>query len=580
MVTTMGNRMAQLDPAQGYRWTVAEVAPREQLHRFEGLHPLLVQLLWNRQIRDADAVLTFVRGAEAPLHSPWHLSGIEDTVSRLLRARDAGESIAIYGDYDVDGITSTTILAECLGLLGARARPFLPRRHVEGYGLNSQAIAELHQDGVTLLLAVDCGISAHQEIERARELGVDVVVLDHHQVPSALPNALAIVNPHQPGCPYPFKDLCAAGLAYKLAQALLDTAGGDAAEADQWLDLVALGTVADVVPLLGENRVLVLRGLSALNPPRRPGIQALAIEAGLGFARITAQSIAFVLAPRLNAAGRLEDAEISRRLLSTDSPSEAAALAVQLEEVNRERQRQTDEALSQACDEILERPDLTRLLLVASPSYPSGVVGLVAARLVERFHRPALVAAIDQEIARGSARSIAGFDVAKALAACADLLVRHGGHARAAGFTLGASNLEALQNRLEAIATEVIRDEDLEPTLEIDAEISLHRYDDSLYQLVERLEPCGFGNPSPLFLARQLEVVSARTVGREPPGHLKLRLRAGNRVWDAIWFHHGDPCRELSRRVDVVFAVGLNAWNGTATTQLKIRDLRPSVPQS
>ncbi len=560
-----------------FRWVVREQAPLDHLHAFDGIPPLLVQLLWSRGIQEPDDVLTFTRGADGPLHPPFLMRGMPEAVDRLLQARESGEVVAVYGDYDVDGVTSLAMLSLCLHEAGIAVRRFVPRRDVEGYGLNADALRHLRDEGASLVVAVDCGISGHREIEFARTIGLDVIVADHHHAPPALPNAVAVINPKQPGCPYPFKDLSAVGIAYKLCQALLERLGLGAETADQWLDLVALGTVADVVPLVGENRVLVLRGLPRLNPPRRVGVRALARQAGLAEGKIDARAIAFILAPRLNAAGRLADAEASARLLLTESEHEAASLAKLLEDTNQERQRLTDAALARAREAIRASGEMPKLLLIADPDYPSGIVGLVAARLVEEFWRPAFVAEVGEEVTRGSARSIDGFHAAEALARCSEILTRHGGHARAAGFTVATRDLGELWRRLLAIATTEISDADVEPRLVIDAELRLRKHDASLYQTIHQLEPFGFGNPTPLFLSSGLTVVGARIVGREPPGHLKLTLRDGSTTWDAIGFNLGDRLAGLGKCLDVVYTVERHEWNGQSSTRLRIKDLRSAV---
>lgn len=568
-----------------YRWDVREVAPRDWLVRFQGvpdsIHPLVVQLLWSRGLNDPDSLRDFLRGPKGTLHAPWEMRGLPEAVDRILRARIRTETVAVYGDYDADGITSTTVLTECLECLDIRTISFLPRREVEGYGLNADAIDRLHAKGVSLLIAVDCGISGAAEVAHARDLGLDVIVVDHHHVPAVLPDAVAVVNPHQPGCRYPFKDLCGVGLAYKLAQAILERARGSPDAPDRWLDLVALGTVADVVPLLGENRVLVARGLPVLNRLERPGLRALAARASVSPGQITSRTIGFTLAPRLNAAGRLADAELSLRLLLTNSLEEATDLAATLDTMNRDRQRLTEQAQETARDQVRrresERGGLPRLILAVDDESPSGVVGLVASRLVEEFRRPSLVAARRDGLARGSARSIEGFHITDALGRCHDLLLRYGGHAMAAGFTLPAENLDAFRSRLESIAAERIAATDLEPSLKIDALLRLHKYDSSLHDLLQLLEPCGAGNPAPVFLSRKLRVLDRRLVGNDAPYHLKLSLGDGAGRWEAIGWGMGDRLSRLPDFVDVVYSVERNTWNGKEETRLRLADVQVST---
>jgi single-stranded-DNA-specific exonuclease len=583
-------RIRARDPAAArFRWDVRDLAPREQLYGFgeepAKAHPLVIQILWNRGLVAPDDVRTFLQGPGTSLHSPWLLRGISEAVERLLRARANGETVAIYGDYDVDGVTSTALLTECLRALGVATIPFVPRRDVEGYGLNHAAIDHLKAEGASLIVAVDCGISGIAEIAHANDTGVDVLVADHHHVPETLPSAAAVINPHQVDCAYPWKDLCAVGIAYKLARALLERAGRDPEEADQWLDLVALGTVADVVPLLGENRALVARGLPVLNRLTRPGLRALALKAGAPQDRITATTIGYTLAPRLNAAGRLADASASLRLLLTRSDDEARDLAELLDSTNRERQRLTDEALAHAREEIRRRRegaprDFPKLILVASDTYRAGVVGLVASRLVEEFRRPTLVAEHQGEVVRGSARSIDGFHITEALTRCADLLDRYGGHALAAGFNLRRENLDALRRRLEGFAAAEIPDASLQPALRVDAQLHLRLFNASLYDLLRPLEPFGSGNPRPNFVSRRLRVVERRVVGQQSPAHLKLTLADGPSRWEAIGFGMAPKLEHLSDHVDAVYSVERQVWNGRESVQLRLADVQPSVDKT
>jgi len=545
------------------------------LERAAGVSAVVARLLICRGLEDPLAVRSFLDPKLSQLRDPGELPGVPAAAECIGRAIAGRQRITIYGDYDVDGVSSTVLLTECLRAAKIQARAFIPRRNVEGYGLNSDALRRLRDEGARLVVAVDCGISGAREVDHARDIGLEVIVVDHHHAPSVLPRAFAVINPKQPGCEYPFKDLCAAGLAYRLAQALFDRLGEGPEVADRWLDLVALATVADVVPLVSENRALVLRGLPLLNPPRRIGLRALAARAGLRAGAVNARALAFVLAPRLNADGRLADAQTSIQLLSSESAAESEDLALELENTNRERQRLTDEALEQARQAVTSSPDMPKLLLVANETFAAGIVGLVAARLVEEFSRPALVAEVDNGIARGSARSIEGFHIAEALARCSDVLTRHGGHARAAGFTVDSSKLDELRSRLQAIANEEISDLATEPALSIDAELRLGRLDARPDHLLERLEPCGFGNPAPLFLSRNLQVVSARVVGRSLPGHLKLKVRDGVTSWDAIGFGMGDLLKVLGDRVDLVYSIDRHEWEGTVSAQLRVRDLRP-----
>lgn len=564
------DRLISDSGAARFRWKIPERAAPAHLLGFPGVHPLVVQILKNRTITDASAMGDFLGGSAGHLGDPWTMQGMEAAVARLLRAREDREVVAVYGDYDVDGVTSATLLSECLRELGLQVIPFVPHRYTHGYGLNLVAIEDLIGRGAQLIVAVDCGISGAPEVAYARERGVETIVVDHHQVPPALPAAAAVINPHQPACSYAFKGLCGVGLAYQVARALLDQAGRGAETADRWLDLVAVGTVADVVPLLGENRVLVARGLPLLNPPTRPGLRALIKQCGLK-KPVTASTIAYILAPRLNAAGRLDSAQVSLDLLATASDAAAGALAEQLDQANRERQHLTEIALAEARDLVRRRGEPPKLLLVASESFKAGVVGLVAARLKEEFARPALVAARESEIVRGSARSIDEYPIAAALARCGDLLLRHGGHDHAAGFSLLPENFDRLRARLEADASALIPDLALEPSLQIDVELRRQKLDPSLLGLIESLEPFGCANERPTFVTRDLRVVERRSVGAHG-AHLKLKLHDGRQVWNAIGWGMAD--RPVSEHLDVAYGIERNDWNGRTSLQFRLLDFQ------
>lgn len=567
---TIIDRLIGVGGTARFRWKVPARAEPSYLNSFPGVHPLVVQILRNRTITSASGIGDFLGGPAGDLGDPWELRGMESAIARLHQARESGEIVAIYGDYDVDGVTSTTLLTECLRDLGLSVLPFVPGRYTHGYGLNSVAIDELIGRGARVILAVDCGISGASEVAYAREQGVDTIIVDHHQVPPVLPRAVAVINPHQPGCPYPFKGLCGVGLAYQVARALLDRAGRGAEAADRWLDLVAVGTVADVVPLLGENRVLVARGLPFLNPAARPGLRALIARSGLK-KPVNASTIAYALAPRLNAAGRLDSAQVSLDLLATRSEAEAHSLAERLDLANRERQNLTETALIEARTLVEQRGELPKILVLASDRFTAGIVGLVAARLKEEFARPALVAAREPEVIRGSARSIDEYPIAAALARCSDLLLRHGGHDHAAGFSLAPENWAALCERLENDASERIPESALVPSLRIDAEVRLERLDYSLLDLIESLEPFGCGNERPRFITRGLRVVERRCVGASG-AHLKLKLHDGRQAWDAIGFGLAD--RPVADRLDLAYEIERNDWNGRTAPQLRLLDLQ------
>jgi len=577
------------------RWQVLPPAPAEHLQHFGDLPPLVVQLLYNRGLSEASEVAAFLAApGEEPLGDPFDLRDMRQAVQRIRQAIASGERIVVYGDFDVDGITSAALLVQTLEALGARASPYIPRRLEEGYGLNIGALDRLAAEDVRLVITVDNGISALAEVEHAHALGIDVIVTDHHHVPPQLPRAVAILNPKRPDCPYPFKELAGVGVAFKLAQALLVTSSKfhvpsftlRGLEHETWnlergtcwslelgLDLVALGTVVDMAPLIGENRALARRGLAMLNQTQRPGLLAMIARAGLRLGQIDSSALSFALGPRLNAAGRIDDAIASYRLLVTDSPEEAATLADDLEAKNQERQRLTAEVLEKARSQACELGD-ARLLLVAGEGYAAGVVGLVAGRLVEEFYRPALVVEWGEERSRGSARSIPEFNIVTALAECQDLLVRFGGHAMAAGFTIETPRLAALQGRLLAIADRELRGLDLTPTLFVDAELPLAQASWATYNWVGRLAPFGYANPTPTFLSRRVHVREARVVGNN---HLRLKLADGPVVWDAIGFRLGDWAEPVSKHpsIDLVYTLEASQWGAEEPVlQLNVKDLR------
>ncbi len=569
------------------RWQVAPPAPSSHLSQFPHLHPLLVQALYTRGIRDSKGVAAFLDGG-VDTANPFQLEGMTEAVTRIRRALRSGEQIAVYGDFDADGITATALLVQALRAVGGRVQPYIPHRMDEGYGLNEEALSALAADGVSLVVTVDCGVRALDEIAHARRLGLDVVVTDHHSLGPRLPKAVAVINPKRAqalgnrssdGCT---DALAGSGVAYRLAQALLRshrqipvTERDVSLQEGDLLDLVALGTVADLVPLRGENRVLVRQGLERINRMERPGLRALCEEAGLRPGEVDATAIGYILGPRLNAAGRLDDAEIAYRLLLTDDEAEASRLADQLDGLNRKRQQITHEAYEMARHLVLEIDEDPLLLFAASSEFLSGIVGLVASRLLDEFYRPAIVVEVGEQVSRGSCRSIAGFDVTRALEACEDLLERYGGHAAAAGFTVVNRNLDRLADRLRALACDQLRDEDLVPALEIDAEVELSEMSWDVQRALEMLEPCGWGNPRPLFASRDVRVWRHRAVGREGR-HLKLTLSDGRTTWDAIAFRQGAWAGQLPGAIDVAYHLEVNEWNDQRRLQLNVQDIRPA----
>ncbi len=559
------------------RWIIAPAAPSDLLARFPDLCPTVVQVLYNRNLRQPDKVRAFI-GQEAPLHDPFRLKGMSAAVERIQQAIQGGERIAVYGDFDADGVTSTVLLVQTLQALGATVAPYIPDRVDEGYGLNTDALDNLAERGATLIVTVDCGIRSADEVAYGNRLGLDIILTDHHSVGLQLPPALATLNPKQPGCEYPFKELAGVGVAFKLAQALLAVVEGrNSLREEHLLDLVALGTVSDIVPLVDENRSLVQRGLKRLNAPQRKGIQALMEKAGVRVGYVNSTAIGFMLGPRLNAAGRLHSAMLAYHLLMTRDPARASHYADQLNQLNQERQRLTLEATEQARTQVVDEAGaVPHLLFAASPDFKAGIVGLVASRLTEEFYRPSVVLERDKEESRASCRSVPEFHITHALDECADLLMRHGGHAAAAGFTVRNENLPALQERLQAIARRELEETELVPKLEIDAELSLGHGLYELHTQLDRLQPFGESNPSPTFLSRRLRVGRQQTIGSDGQ-HLKLAVSDGRAWWDAVAFRRGKKADNLPDHIDLAYQLDMNEWNGQKRLQLIVRDWRPAT---
>jgi single-stranded-DNA-specific exonuclease len=562
------------------RWEVYPAAPAEYLASFPDLTPLVAQILRNRGIETAAEAQAFLSRSFG-FDNPFRLQGMNEAVTRLRQALRAGEAIAVYGDYDVDGVTATALLVPLLRLLGAQAIPYIPKRMEEGYGLNEMALAELASQGIKVVVTVDCGVGSAPEVAYANQLGLDLIVTDHHAVVDELPAAVAVIDPRREDDAYPFSHLAGVGLAFKLAQALLRAERqlpiSDAAllpGEEDLLDLVALGTVADLAPLIGENRALVSRGLEKLNQAQRPGIAAMMQEAQLEQGQITAGTVGFVLGPRLNAAGRLDDAMVSYKLLTTSSKEEAAVLAQQLGAQNRERQRLMHEMVAHARDQVQKLGD-DKIYVLADRSYQAGIAGLVASRIEEEFYRPTLVIAVEDEQSKGSARSINGFHITRALQQCGQLLVKYGGHSAAAGFTVRNEDIEAFRDALRDIAARELSEDDLVQVLTIDTPLPLTLANGETLAQVEMLQPFGVANPRPTFLSQDVRVRACYAVGSAGTS-LKFKLSDGLAVWDAIAFRQVVPPEQVPDRLDVLYTLQTRVWNGQERLQLVVKDWRPA----
>lgn len=587
-----------------YRWSLAppQPLPAAQLAARLRISPLLAQCLLNRGLDDPAAIERFLEPRLRHLADPFLLPNMAAAVERLLRARHRHEPLVIFGDYDVDGVTATALLLEVLERLGWRAAFYLPHRLDEGYGLNRDAAENcLRQFPVPLLLAVDCGSTATETIAWLRERGVDTIVLDHHQVSEPPPPAVALVNPQlagrtskaaspEPDAPSrptstcrPSTELCSVGLAFKLAHALVKRGrevglpGATEFDLKPLLDLVALGTIADVVPLTGENRIFVATGLERLNATARPGLRALQRVAQCP-EPIGPYEVGFQLAPRLNAAGRLETAETALQLLRAADEAGAWPLAEALDAQNRERQKIERAMAEEVIGAVRARfnPQTDYVIVEGQLLWHIGVVGIVASRVLQEFWRPTILVGGDGEIWRGSGRSIPGFDLAAALRACDDLLVRHGGHALAAGLSVRPENLEPLRRRLNELARRALRPEDLQPTLRLDAEVGLDEITEERVLELERIRPTGAGNPGVQLCARRLRHQRPlQRVGRDRQ-HVKLWVTDGAVSREAIWWRAGELALPVGT-FDLAFVPELNVFNGRQTVQLRVLDWRPSA---
>jgi single-stranded-DNA-specific exonuclease len=558
------------------RWVVQSPITPQARQALVAFPPILQQVLFNRGMcTDADA-RSFLRAQASFDNNPFQLIGMQAAVDRIQYALEHQEPIAIYGDYDVDGVTATALMVEALQKLGADVRGYIPNRFDEGYGLNKDALDTLKAEGVKLVITVDCGIRSPDEALHARDIGLDLIVSDHHHPDGdSLPTALAVINPKQPGDPYPDKDLAGVGIAYKIMEALFSVQPStNGFQLNNLLDLVALGTVADLAPLVGENRMLVRLGLRQIRETKRQGLFSLATVADIKIAKVTAGNIGFMLGPRLNASGRLESALASLELLTTADFMRAGQLAQQLEVQNRQRQAITRSMQQQAEEIALSQDPEAFLLFAADTGFNPGVVGLAASRLTEVYYRPAVVAAQGPEETRGSCRSIPEFHITDALDQCKDLLVRHGGHAAAAGFTVKNENLPELVDRLKAVAKEQLSGKDLRQTLSADMEVNLPEINFDVLKHLTYLEPTGYGNPDAVFVSRDVKVRTFRAVGSEGK-HLKVTFEDGRGTFfDAIGFRLGHLQSSLTPRVDVMYTLEANEWNGRTTLQLNLKDLK------
>ncbi len=564
------------------RWVVAPEPDADLVSRLSAEASLpanIVKILVNRHLDTFEQINKFLNPEMADLRDPFIMTGMKAGIDRVVKALYENEKVMIYGDYDVDGITATTLLYMVLNKLGAQVDFYLPNRLVEGYGLSIDGIDLAKAQGVSLIVTVDTGITAVNEVEYARSQGIDVVVTDHHEPANAIPNAHAIINPKQPGCDYG-GELSGVGVAFKFAQGLYRVLNQDERELHEHLDLVALGTSADIVPLVGENRILTKFGIRQIGRTTKPGLKSLQFVSGLIGKEIGTGQVVFILAPRINALGRLGDARQAIRLLSTRDEKLAAQIARKLDEENRRRKQIDEQTLEEALAQMSEVVDLANdhAIVLSAEGWHQGVIGIVASRLVERFHLPTVMIAVVNGEGKGSARSIPGFHLCEALKDCEDLLIRYGGHKYAAGLSIAAENIPEFRRRFIDASQKYLSSDDIVPKLFIDLQIELSEIDDNFMQAIEAFSPFGPQNMRPIFLTRNCEVLgNPYTVGNN---HLKMKVRKGNSVFDVIGFGFGDYARQIVDRgslVDLVYAVEYNTYNGVTQPQIRLRDIKLTV---
>lgn len=571
-------------PLIGPRWdlTACDEPAAAQLAASLGIAPVVARLLCQRGFADPELAARFLNPSLDHLHDPMQLAGMSAAVDRIFCAIARKERIAVHGDYDVDGVTSTVILRRALEMLGADVVHFIPERLKDGYGLQPAAVERLHADRVALIVSVDCGIRGADAGRRARELGVDLIITDHHEPDTVLPPAVAVINPKRRDCSYPDKNLAGVGVALKLVQALCRRAGRES-----WLPgfikVAAIGTLADVVPLVGENRVIAKLGLDLLSKgPHKVGLRALIDVSGLTGKTIDSYHVSFLIAPRVNAAGRMSTPDIATRLLLASDETmveEVRALALQLDAENVRRQEEEAQILAAARKIVQTDPEIgaRSVLVVAGDGWHRGVIGIVASKLVDAFHRPAIVLSIEDGVAQGSCRSISGFDMLGALERCAHLLARFGGHKQAAGLTLDASRVRELRAAVNAVADETLGPDDLMPRLRVDADLTFRGITGGVAAGVAALAPFGAGNPRPVFAARRVEIVDGPRKLKER--HLKMSLRQDGRIFRAVAWRAAerhDYLTEHRAALDVAFSLEQNQYNGETYVELTLADLKES----
>lgn len=561
-----------------YIWQLKDRVDQDFLNKFPELPPLVAQLLYNRDLNTQAAMDEFLMpDYSQDVHDPFLFKDMDKVCKRVYQAIEKEELITVYADYDADGVSAAVILGGILADLGAKVTVYLPHREKEGYGLNSPAIEEIAKTGTKLIITCDCAISNVEEVDLANSQGIDVIITDHHTIPETLPKAFGIIHPRVPGEDYPFKFLAGGGVAFKLAQALLRHADNkfeikDKESKEKWLlDMVAISTVADMVPVLGENRTLVKHGLIVLKKTRRVGLKMMLKVAGIDPKDVDATTIAFAIAPRINTAGRMDHANVAYYLLIEEDEVKAAEMAASLNQNNIDRQRITEQIIREAKTQPINLED--KLIVFYKADWPAGLISLAANRLLRDFNRPCLVVCGQGEKIVGSARSFGEFDITAALEQNKSLLMRFGGHPQAAGFTVTDANYDTLISNLKNLAQEKLKDVVFQNKLVIDKKIDFSEINWELTDWLVKFEPYGQANSEPIFMTENVTVSQARKVGADNK-HWKLELAQGNKKISAIAFGLADFDLVIGQQIDIVYNINVNEWNGNREIQMKIKDIR------
>ncbi|RLD10563.1 single-stranded-DNA-specific exonuclease RecJ [candidate division KSB1 bacterium] len=558
-------------PPEIHNDKIAEIVKRFRLP------PIIAKILYSRNIDTPQKVKKFFDLDLNNLYDPFLMPNMDRAVERIIKALRDGENILIYGDYDVDGVTSVSILYDGLFYLGGKVSFFIPSRFHEGYGVSIQGIHVAQQKKATLIITVDCGITAIDEVEFAKQAGIDMIICDHHQAGETIPDAVAVLNPKLPGSSYPFNDLAGCGVAYKVLQGVTQKLGIDPSFPEQYIDLVAIGTAADIVQLVDENRIFMYNGLKVINEKPRPGLMALLESSGLLGRDLTVNAIVFVLAPRLNAVGRISNAKKAVHLLTTKSFQQGRNIARVLEHENRERKDIDEITYEEALELISSQIDLNskRVLVLAKENWHPGVIGIVASRIMEKFNRPTVLISIQNGVGKGSARSTSNFDIYEGFKKLSDLFINFGGHKFAAGLTIKPENIPILDKKINEISKIDIKMEELVPKLKIDAELTFDQLDAQFFSALKSLAPFGPGNMRPVFVSYDVKPFgSVDIVGNN---HLKTKFKQKEVVLDAIGYNLGHFANEIKRnrkaRVNCAYVLEENRWNGKTTIQMRIKDL-------